>query len=85
MKEAVVKQAYTRLWTGPAHVEQWAEKLTTAGYPPEVVGTEHLYLWLEMDPEGWGIIPALQVMEQKLDMASSGMYFPAFVLQTREV
>lgn len=77
--------AYTRIHVGPAHVDQWAEKLTRAGYPPALVGTEHLYVWLPMADDGWGIVPAMDALERAVFGASYGVsIFPAVVVKTRE-
>lgn len=78
-------KAYVKIYVGPMHINQWAEKFTRAGYTPDVIGTEHLYLWLPMDPNGWGILPALDKMETTICGRKSGALLDGVIMRTAEV
>lgn len=73
--------ARVKLWTGPSGVSRWAERIRAAGVPVVCEGTEHVYVNLPMDPEGWGIIPAMEELEQQCKL-QDGRLFPAQVLFT---
>lgn len=75
--------AFTRLFTGPAWVGQYAERIERAGCPVVTKGTEHVYVWLPMDTaRQWGILPALAALERRAGFAFGTL--DARVLYTRE-
>lgn len=69
-----MRRALVRLFVGPVGVAQMAQRLRDAGAEVTVEGTEHVHLILDLDPSGWGILPALQRLE---DQVAADMGRPA--------
>ena len=69
-----------QVWAGAKNVNHWADRFETAGYPVQTRTAEHLHLWLDLDPDGWGIIPAIEKLERALGL-TDGQFFPAEIIK----
>jgi hypothetical protein len=77
-------RAYVRLDLPPKLAERIAPRMRALGYEAADAGAGTLMTWLPMDPDGWGILPAMSDLECELFGTPNGPFINATVVHTDE-